>query len=87
MILVADEVSAINLVPSATTDIEVTTPASTEPSVHTDEDFSEGPSDRSMLTEYADHVAYQLWQGNVLYILCLTLIYLLLFDAVLKVNC
>ncbi|CAI8588496.1 unnamed protein product [Vicia faba] len=41
-------------------DIEVTTPASIELSMPTDGEFSGGSSDRSVVTEYADHVAYRL---------------------------
>lgn len=69
---IADEVSTTNSVHIVTADIEVTTP-STGPSMHTDGAFQGGPIDRSLLTEYADHVAYRLWQEDV-YILCLTLI-------------
>ncbi|XP_058741837.1 protein MAIN-LIKE 1-like [Vicia villosa] len=45
-------------------DTDTTTGASTEPSVHTDEAFPRGPSDRSVLTGYADHVALRIWQGE-----------------------
>lgn len=50
--------------------------------LYIDEEFPGGGIDRSMLI---DHVAYRLWQGEV-YILCLTLIFLLLFYDVLKSN-
>lgn len=46
-----------------TTDTMVTTP-STEPSMHIDGGFP-GPINRSVLTEYTDHVALRVWQGEV----------------------
>ena len=36
-----------------------------ELSVCTDGGFPGGPSDRSVLTGYTDHVAYRIWQGDV----------------------
>ncbi|XP_058783755.1 uncharacterized protein LOC131658484 [Vicia villosa] len=45
-------------------DTDTTTGASTEPSVHTDGAFPGGPSERYILTGYADHVAYRIWQGE-----------------------
>ncbi|XP_058784083.1 uncharacterized protein LOC131658851 [Vicia villosa] len=45
-------------------EIDTTTGASTEPLVHTDGAYYGGPSDRSVLTGYADHVAYRIWQGE-----------------------
>ncbi|XP_058768071.1 uncharacterized protein LOC131641778 [Vicia villosa] len=45
-------------------DTDTTTSASTEPSVHTNGAFPGGPSNKSVLTEYADHVAYRIWQGE-----------------------
>lgn len=62
---IADEVTTTDLTPYATSDAEVTTPALTEPSMNTDEEFSGGPIDRSMLIEYADQVTYRLWQREV----------------------
>lgn len=62
---VADKVVAIDPVPSATVDKEVTTSALTALSLHTDGEFPGGPIDQSVLTEYLDHVAYRLWQGDV----------------------
>lgn len=41
-------------------EIEVTSSALTGPSIHMDEGFPDGPSDCSMLTRYADHVAFRL---------------------------
>ncbi|XP_058753983.1 uncharacterized protein LOC131627165 [Vicia villosa] len=46
-------------------DIDTTTCPSTEPSVRTDGGFPGGPSERSVLTRYADHVAYRIWHGEV----------------------
>ncbi|XP_058784737.1 protein MAIN-LIKE 1-like [Vicia villosa] len=43
---------------------DTTTSASTEPSVHTDGSFPGGPSDRFVLTGYADHVAYKIWEDE-----------------------
>ncbi|XP_058754089.1 protein MAIN-LIKE 1-like [Vicia villosa] len=43
---------------------DTTTGASTEPSVHTDGALPRGPSDRSVLMGYTDHVAYRIWQGE-----------------------
>lgn len=57
-VAVADEVVATYLVPIVTADTKVITHASTEPFVHTNGEFLGGPIDRSMFTEYADHVAY-----------------------------
>lgn len=51
-VLVADE-------DATPTETEDTTRASIEAPVHTDEAFPRGPSDRSMLTGYASHVAYR----------------------------
>ncbi|XP_058755208.1 protein MAIN-LIKE 2-like [Vicia villosa] len=45
-------------------DTDTITYASTEPSVHTDEAFPGGPSDRSVLTGYDDHVAPRIWQSE-----------------------
>ncbi|XP_058784748.1 protein MAIN-LIKE 1-like [Vicia villosa] len=45
-------------------DTDTTTGASAEPLVHTNEAFPRGPSDRSVLTEYVDHVAFRIWQGE-----------------------
>lgn len=57
---VGDEVTATYQVPSITTDIEVTSLASTKSSMHTNGEFSGGFIDRSVLTEYVDHVVYRL---------------------------
>lgn len=57
-------VVVVDSVPSITADTEVTTP-SIEAFVHTDGGFSREPIDWSVLTEYDDHVAYQLWQGEI----------------------
>ena len=62
--------------------IEFTAFASAESSRHTNIEFLGGPKDQSMLTKYANHVAYRLWQGDV-YMFCLTLIYLLVILDVL----
>lgn len=43
--LVTDEVATTYLVHTATVDTKVMTPALTEPSVYTDEEFSKGPID------------------------------------------
>ncbi|XP_058786423.1 uncharacterized protein LOC131661034 [Vicia villosa] len=53
-------------------DTGTTTGASMEPSVHTDGAFPGGPSDRSVLTGYADHVTYRIWQGEERPVLKLT---------------
>ncbi|XP_058756320.1 protein MAIN-LIKE 1-like [Vicia villosa] len=45
-------------------DTNTTTGASTKPSVHTDEAYPGGPSDKSILTAYADHVAFRIWQDE-----------------------
>ncbi|XP_058776044.1 uncharacterized protein LOC131650347 [Vicia villosa] len=45
-------------------DTDIITGASTEPSVHTDGAFPGGLSDMSVLTRYADHVAYRIWQDE-----------------------
>lgn len=77
MIVTNVELVAIYLVliagdDTATIDVtEVMIPTSTKSFVHTEETLLGGPSNRSVFTEYADHVAYRLWQGNV-YIICLT---------------
>ncbi|CAI8605610.1 unnamed protein product [Vicia faba] len=42
-------------------DTDTATRASTKSSVYTDEGFSEGPSYRSVLTGFADNVAYRIW--------------------------
>ncbi|CAI8588756.1 unnamed protein product [Vicia faba] len=42
----------------AACDIKNMAPASMEPSVHTNREFPGGPSDRSVLIEYVDYVAY-----------------------------
>ncbi|CAL5201763.1 unnamed protein product [Lathyrus oleraceus] len=62
--VVQPDVVVVDPVSSATTDTKITVP-STESSVHTDEGFSGEPIERSVLIEYADHVAYQLWQGKM----------------------
>lgn len=62
--LVQPNVVVANLIPSITADTNLTTP-STVSSVHTDRGFLIGLVDRSMLTEYADHVVLRLWQGDV----------------------
>ncbi|XP_050914695.1 uncharacterized protein LOC127129583 [Lathyrus oleraceus] len=62
--VVVDEVTATNLDPSVTRDTEVTVP-SMESSLHTNGTFSGRPIDWSIFTEYVDHVAYRLWQGEV----------------------
>lgn len=51
-------------IPYITVDTNVTT-HSIEPSVYTNGGFPRGAVKRSVLTEYADHVALQLWQGYV----------------------
>ncbi|XP_058742702.1 protein MAIN-LIKE 1-like [Vicia villosa] len=53
-------------------DTDTITVISTEPSVHTDGAFLGGPSDRFVLTGYADHVAYKIWQGEKRPVLKLT---------------
>lgn len=54
---VVDEVS-----PS---DTNSTTNASTEPLIHNNESFLGGPTRRSVLTGYTDHVTFCIWQGEV----------------------
>ncbi|CAI8601231.1 unnamed protein product [Vicia faba] len=61
---VVDEVETVDVEATAIGDTKVTTPALTKPSVHTDSEFIGEPINQSMLTEYADHVAYRLWQGE-----------------------
>ena len=63
--LVQPNVVVANLIPSITADTEVTS-HSTESSVHIDGGFPGGSIDRPMLTEYVDHMAYQLWHGEVI---------------------
>ncbi|XP_058762512.1 protein MAIN-LIKE 1-like [Vicia villosa] len=53
-------------------DTDTTTGASTKASVHIDGGFPGGPSDRSVLTGYLDHVAYRIWQGEERLVLKLT---------------
>ncbi|MEM5332307.1 hypothetical protein VSR34_38415, partial [Paraburkholderia sp. JHI2823] len=43
----------------SSTDTNTTTRASAEPSIHTDGGFPGGPSDKSMLTGFANHVSYR----------------------------
>lgn len=61
---IVDEVASTNRVPTLTTDTKVTT-SSKELFMHTDGAFPKGPIDRSVLTEYDDHVACRLWQREV----------------------
>lgn len=61
------------------TDRDTTAPASTKASVHTGRVFPKGNSDRSVLTEYADHVTYTLWQEEVYMLYFVIENYLLLF--------
>ena len=44
---------------------DVTTPASTESSVYTNEGFFGGPSDYFLLIKYVGHVTFRLWMGEV----------------------
>ncbi|XP_058769030.1 protein MAIN-LIKE 1-like [Vicia villosa] len=53
-------------------DTDTTPGASTEPSVYTDGAFPGGPFDKSVLTGYADHVAYRIWHGEERPVLKLT---------------
>lgn len=46
-------------------DTDATTHASIEAFVYSSRAFQGGPIDRSMLMEYADHLACKLWQGEV----------------------
>lgn len=46
-------------------DTDTTIRASTNPSVHTDVALPEGPTYRSMLTRYVDHVTFHILQGKV----------------------
>lgn len=54
----------MNVIPLVETDVttshktDVTTSTSTDPSVHTDGGFPGGSNDCSVLTGYADHVAF-----------------------------
>ncbi|XP_058783517.1 uncharacterized protein LOC131658212 [Vicia villosa] len=41
-------------------DIDATTHASTKPSIHTDGAYPGGPTDRSVLTRYADHITFRM---------------------------
>lgn len=43
----------------------VTDPASTDPLINTDEGFPGGPSECSILTRYANLMAFKLWKGEV----------------------
>ncbi|XP_058761675.1 uncharacterized protein LOC131635093 [Vicia villosa] len=53
-------------------DTDTTTGTSTESSVHIDGGFPGGYSNRLVLTGYADHVAYRIWQGKERPVLKLT---------------
>lgn len=64
--VVQSDVIVVDPIPSATVDTDVTTP-SIEPSVQTNEGFLGGPIDRSTMA------------GRGIYIICLSVIYLLLF--------
>ena len=46
-------------------DTNTMTRVSTEPSIYTYEAFPGGLSNRSVLTGFADHVAYRIWHGEV----------------------
>lgn len=48
-----------------TTATPIMAPTSEEPFVYTNKKFSIGPSDRSLLIEYANHMEYRLWLGEV----------------------
>ena len=65
-------------------DTDTTIVASTEPSVCTDGGFPGGPSGSSILTGFAHHVAYRIWQGevcNIGLVLCLIFIFITRFDV------
>lgn len=63
---IADDVAPINSVYivdediATADDIKVMTLASTEQSMHANREFSGGPNDQLVLTEYDDHVEYRL---------------------------
>lgn len=62
--VVHSDVDVVDSVSSTTADTEVKAP-STEHFVNIGGGFPGGPIDQSMLTEYVDHVALRLWQGDV----------------------
>lgn len=75
MLVVYPDVDVIDPIPSVIVDTKVTTP-STEPFVHTEGGFLGGPVDRSVLTEYANHMALRLRKREVY-----------VFYCVMKANC
>ncbi|XP_058775602.1 uncharacterized protein LOC131649871 [Vicia villosa] len=58
VLVAAEQVSVVDEV-ATPIDIKATTRASAEASVYTNEAFPGGPSDRSVLTRYASHLAYK----------------------------
>lgn len=49
---------------------KVTTPASTELSIHTNKGFLGGSRSRFMLARYVNHVALRLWKGELSVCVC-----------------
>ena len=78
----ADVFSDDPMAPADVEDIVVDIPANTGAEAAEDEHegFLGGPSDPSVLTQYADHVACSVWMGEVFIIFIFSYLLIILYD-------
>lgn len=62
-VVVEEALSAVDEI--SPDDTNATTHVSTTLPVHTDESFQRGPTDRSVLIKYVNHVTFRIWQGKI----------------------